>query len=328
MTLGYDETYAALLGSVAGRVVSRDVVVVDGPDALSYLQGQCSQDVTGMVFGEARRSLLLNPQGKVVALVRVIGMEAAGEVRRFAVEVDEGYGEVVLERLRRFKLRVKVGLELTSWRCAEVRGPGSAAVMPDQVPGAAVVLVRLDDRFGRGWDLLGPEAELPGDVPPGDDAAFEALRIEAGIPAMGSEIDERTIPQEAGIVGETVSFTKGCYTGQELVARIDARGNRVPRLLRGVVVSNAGIDAGSVIPANVPGGGRAGQPPVGTELYVDDRSVGSLSSVAWSSRLAAVVALAFVRREVDPPAPVRLVLPGATASSEDGLAGEVRELPL
>src|SRR5271165_1963119 len=71
--LGYDETYRA----VHDGVVERDVVVVDGRDAAAYLQGQCSQDLSGMVAGDARRSLLLTPQGKVVALVRVIALLSA-----------------------------------------------------------------------------------------------------------------------------------------------------------------------------------------------------------------------------------------------------------
>ena len=77
--------------------------------------------------------------------------------------------------------------------------------------------------------------------PSGDPAAFEVARIEAGVPAMGRELTEKTIPQEAGsLVEHTVSFTKGCYTGQELVARLEARGANVARRLRGVVLDPAG----------------------------------------------------------------------------------------
>ena len=90
------------------------------------------------------------------------------------------------------------------------------------------------------------------DVPPGDPAAFEAARIEAGVPAMGREITDKTIPQEAGaLVEHAVSFTKGCYTGQELVARLDARGNNVARRLRGVVLPPAATKAGPGIGARL-----------------------------------------------------------------------------
>jgi aminomethyltransferase len=109
---------------------------------------------------------------------------------------------------------------------------------------------------------------------------------------MGAELTERTIPAETGLVERTVSFTKGCYTGQELVARIDSRGSRVPRHLRGVVVQ--GADA----------------PPVGAALFGEggqgERELGQLTSVALSPTLGGPVALAYVRREVEPPAEVVL----------------------
>ena len=130
--------------------------------------------------------------------------------------------------------------------------------------------------------------------------AYEAVRIEAGVPAMGAELTERTIPAETGIVDRTVSFTKGCYTGQELVARIDSRGGHVPRHLRGVVLS---------APA-----------PVGATVEIDGKNVGALTSVA--RRPAGAVALAYVGRDVAPPA-------GGTVSWEGGTtSGRVEVLPL
>ena len=92
--------------------------------------------------------------------------------------------------------------------------------------------------------------------------AYEAVRIECGVPAMGSELTERTIPAEAGqwVIDRSVSFTKGCYTGQELVARIDSRGGNVPRHLRGIVID-------------------ADPPPVGGVVVADGVEVGTLTSV-------------------------------------------------
>ena len=130
--------------------------------------------------------------------------------------------------------------------------------------------------------------------------AYEAVRIEAGVPVMGAELTDRTIPAETGIVDRTVSFTKGCYTGQELVARIDSRGGHVPRHLRGVVL--------------------AGPAPAGATVEVDGRNAGALTSVA--RRPDGAVALAYVRRDV--PIPV-----GATVSWEGGTtSGRVEVLPL
>ncbi|HTX01653.1 MAG TPA: glycine cleavage T C-terminal barrel domain-containing protein [Acidimicrobiales bacterium] len=345
MPLSFDETYAALHDAAVGRVVERDVVAVSGPDALTYLQGQCTQDLSSMAGGDARRSLLLTPQGKVVALVRVVASDSS----RFLVEVEHGWGEQVLERLRRFKLRVKADLELVSWKSAEVRGPlsqraiegwrheeggggspggGRTSLDEDLAVLVERFVVLVDDRFGRGVDVLAPDVALPPGVPEGDPAAFEAARIEAGLPAMGSELDDNVIPQEAGIVGETVSFTKGCYTGQELVARLDARGNRVPRVLRGIVVP--GYGAGTL--------GSPALPPVGSELRAGERVVGTLTSVGWSPRLGGAVALAYVRREVEPPAEVRLLPPASSAGRDGaasagagepaGLTAEVRALPI
>jgi len=134
--------------------------------------------------------------------------------------------------------------------------------------------------------------------------AYNAVRIEAGIPVMGLEIDEGTIPAEAGVVDRSVSFTKGCYTGQELVARIDSRGGNVPRRLRGVIV------------------GDGASPPVGALLEVDGKEVGRLTSVAFSPRVGATVALAFVRRAVDPPAEVVVEWEGGSSPAR------VEALPL
>ncbi|MGH9268483.1 MAG: YgfZ/GcvT domain-containing protein, partial [Acidimicrobiales bacterium] len=142
-------------------------------------------------------------------------------------------------------------------------------------------------------------------VPLGDGGGFEALRIEAGMPRMGAELDERTMPHETGLVARTVSFTKGCYTGQELVARVDSRGGHAPRHLRGVVM-------GTGTPV----------PPVGAVVEVDGREVGRLTSVAESPGLGTAVALALVRREVAPPAPARARWDGGNA------VAEVRDLPL
>ncbi len=305
--LDAEATAGALSEAVVGRLVSRQIVRVSGPDAESYLQGQCSQDLAAMAAGDSRLSLLLSPQGKLVALVRVVAL-APGEL---VVEVEDGYGEVVRERLARFKLRVKATLELDGWTVAEVRGPEADRHRPVTREGGLVVTV--DGRTGHGFDVVGPGAGLPAGIPAGDPAAFTAARIEAGVPAMGAEIDEGVIPQETGFLDETVSFAKGCYTGQELVARLDARGGHVPRPLRGVVVGAAG-----------PGG----LPAPGGELYRGERAVGTLTSVAWSYRLDAGVALAYVRREVEPPATVELRGADAAGRPLGPLPAEVVTLPL
>ena len=151
-----------------------------------------------------------------------------------------------------------------------------------------------------GYDLLGTAPVPPAGVRHGTPEEYEALRIECGIPAMGRELTERTIPAEAGVVDRSVSFTKGCYTGQELVARIDSRGGNVPRRLRGLVLDGEGL------------------PETGTPVVIEGVVVGEVTSAAYSSRLDAVVALAYVKRDVEIP----------TGAEVEGRVARIEELPL
>jgi folate-binding protein YgfZ len=131
------------------------------------------------------------------------------------------------------------------------------------------------------------------------EASWEAARIEAGIPAYGREITESTIAAEVGLVDRTVSFTKGCFTGQELVARIDSRGSKVARRLLGLVVEP---------PVGSPSTDEGDLPLRGAEIWTTDgeHQVGELSSVAWSPGLESIVGLAVLHRRVVPPEAVLL----------------------
>ena len=229
----------------------RDFVRVHGPDAVDFLQGQLSQDVAALPVGGSAWSFLLQPQGKVEALLRVT-RTADDEL---VLDTDAGWGEAVMARLNRFKLRVKADIEPLPWRCLAVRGVAVEGSVP---------------AFGDGADILGEDPAVPDGVPVRDLDHYEAMRIEHTWPAMGTELTERTIPAETGIVDRTVSFTKGCYTGQELVARIDSRGGHVPRQLRTLAVEPTAA--------------------VGDPVVVDGREVGTLTSVAGT------VALAYVHR--------------------------------
>jgi folate-binding protein YgfZ len=153
-----------------------------------------------------------------------------------------------------------------------------------------------------GFDVLGPSPEAPEGVREGTIEEYEALRIECGVPALGRELTERTIPAEAGqaVIDRSVSFTKGCYTGQELVARIDSRGGNVPRHLRGLVLD------GDALPAD------------GTPIDNEGAEVGVVTSAARSSRLDAVVALGYVQRSIEVP----------TGAEVEGRVARVETLPL
>jgi len=282
-------------GAVA---IERDGLRVHGPEAISYLQGQLSQDVGALGIGQSARSLLLEPTGKVTAWLRVT-RQGDDDV---LLDVDSGHGESVRARLQRFKMRVKAELEpvpLHGWALRgegfdqrEVVGPDALA-LPADWPGVA------------GVDLFGDDLQLPATVDELGDEAFEVLRIEAGVPAMGAELTEATIPAEAGqwLIDLSVSFTKGCYTGQELVARIDSRGGNVPRPLRGLLVDGD-------------------PPPVGTAAVLGEKEVGVVTSSGLSAALGAV-ALAPLARSVEPGAAVELRRPDGSTTT-----ARVAALPL
>ena len=154
-------------------------------------------------------------------------------------------------------------------------------------------------------DVFGPDLnEQSVDVLPMSATELDAVRIEAGVPKMGVELDESTIPAAAGIVEQSVSFTKGCYTGQELVARIDSRGNNVPKRLLSVVLS------GDIVP-----GSQA-------VITADDASIGMITSASYSAHLDAVVGLAYISRAGAAGQTVTVDIDGTAVTAE------LRELPL
>jgi folate-binding protein YgfZ len=339
-------TYEAIRTGTAWRALARNGIVVSGPGALDWLQGQVSQDLTKLSPASSAtatpsvETLVLSPQGKIDSACRVTSLG----LDRYLLDVRSGFGEALFDRLRRFKLRVKADLErLDDLGVIEVRGPASpsavelsaragvgAGAVGSTAEVLAVVEVDWEGWTGRDVIFVDPGASAGGDEPRpsllarslasslGLDAAladdesaareafavFEAARIEAGVPDLGAELNERTIPQEAGeLVARVVSFTKGCYTGQELVARIDARGSNTPRRLYGVVID-----------------GLPGLPPApGDELLVAGDKVGELTSVAWSPGFGKAVALAYVKRGTVVPSEAAVKLTAGTVPARIGL---------
>ncbi len=280
-------------GIVAGR---HELVWAHGPDTITFLDSLLTQDLTGARPGDVMRSLLLEPRGKLRALLWVAVDDGA-----CGLVTDAGYGAVVVDDLNRFKLRVDVELDPEAAPLLELWGPEYGTVLADAglpVPsgwardGEAFVM-RADLGALPRFFLAGVDAAAVPAAPAGA-LAVDAVRIEAGEPRMGVDVDDRTIPQESGLVPATVSFTKGCYLGQELVARIDSRGH-VNRHLRGVVLA-----------ANV-------LPPPGATLHAGGKEVGRVSSVGESLKLRAPAALALVRRELAPGDPVEVRWEGGAA---------------
>ena len=268
--------------TIGAAPIQRDVVRVQGPEAIAFLQGQLSQEIDGLAVAASAPTLLLQPTGKVEAWLRATRVEA----ETVLLDVDAGFGEAVLARLKRFKLRTKAELDLETWTGWAVRGPGAiGAGWAADWPGV------------EGYDLLavsGVETPSVSVVEVGD---LEALRIECGVPAMGAELTENTIPAEAGqwLIDASVSFTKGCFTGQELVARIDSRGGNVPRPLRGLRIEGEAVG-------------------VGSHVLLDGVEVGLLTSTGRSLELG-TIGLSGLPRSIDVGAAVRVADAAATVTT-------------
>ena len=267
----------------------RDVVLVDGADAREYLQSQLTQDIVALAIGESSWAFLLEPKAQIVALVRATRTSDTAIV----LDTDPGWGERVRERIDGFLFRMDVTFATATWDAIAYRGPGAASVAATAPVVAPVRWVDLE-----GLDVVGPDLDDPVDVPMVERSSYESLRIWAGWPAMGVDIDDATTPAMTGLVPETVSFTKGCYTGQEFVARVHYRDAAPPRRL----VQVAFHPCAEVGP--------------GDELIVDGQSVGHLTSVADCQPFA----LAYLDRKIEVPAEVTC---GGCPATVDGLpAGE------
>lgn len=268
--------YEAARGRAAYAGGTRALLWAEGPDAIPFLQGILSQDIAGMTPGQAARSFLLEPRGKLQDLLWVLrGEERAGLVTTPA-RLDS-----TRSALERWRVRVEVELRADPRTMLEVWGP-DAALPPGPgwaENGAGEMTAQLSDypiRRCLAAGFTGGFLEKEGVRPMGA-WAHDTLRAEAGEPLMGVDVDEKTIPQETGLVAESASFDKGCYLGQELVARIDTRG-RVNRRLCAV-----GMPAGEI-------------PPAGARVELGGRTVGRLTTVGRANP-AGAAALSLIHRE-------------------------------
>ena len=251
----------------------RDVVLVDGADAREYLQSQLTQDVVALDIGESAWSFLLEPKAQIVALVRATRTTDTAIV----LDTEPGWGERIRERIDGFLFRMDVTFETATWDAIAYRGPGAADVVATAPVVAPVHWARVE-----GLDVVGPDLDDPVGVLLAEPSSYDSLRIWAGWPAMGVDIDDATTPAMTGLVSQTVSFTKGCYTGQAFVARVHTRDASPPRRL----VHVAFHPCAEVAP--------------GDDLVVDGASVGRLTSVAECQPFA----LAYLERKVEVPADV------------------------
>ncbi len=230
----------------------RDYVAVRGPDANDFLQRMVSNDVDLAPCP----ALLLTPKARVIAPLVVV-RRAEDD---YLLLTEPGLGEVVRSTLLRARFAAKVEVELESHTSVIVFGPG------DGIP---------NDEYGvPAMEAL--DADTPSE--PADKEELERIRIRARRPRWGHEIDDRILPAEAGLTETHVSFTKGCYPGQEPIARLHHRG-KVNRQLRVIEVDGA--------------------PEPETELAHGDKIVGRITSSVPG------LALAYVRTDVPEDAPLR-----------------------
>ena len=230
-----------------------------GPDAASYLQRMVSNDVDALGPGEACQALLLTAKARLIAPLAVLRRG----VDDFLLLTEPTLGDRVAKELVRFRFAAKCAIEEEEH--------ASTIVLGDPPPVGAIP---TPDYGVPAYELL--DAEAPAAFSIGSEE-LERLRILARTPAWGRELDDRVLPAEAGLEERAISFTKGCYPGQEPVARLHYRGhpNRGLRVLE--------LD-GDALPA------------YDAELTVEGKVVGRITSAVAHGD--GVLALAYVRREV------------------------------
>ncbi len=324
-TSTFEADYAAITTG-AGLLdrSERGKLAISGADVRDFLHGQVTQDVLSLAPGHGLYAAFLTNKGKMLGDMRVLdtGSELLLDTERSALQAlfnmirhySVGYDVMLHKRTLECGLLSVIGPladDLAARAVADDAGvaDGRAPALPGvtehdhvtaSVADVAVRLIRTDvgiDVLGAAGDLEAVRAAFlaAGAVEIGEDAA-ECLRIESGRPRYGVDLDESVIPQEAGLNARAVSFTKGCYVGQETVARLYYKG-KPNRELRGLRSETALA--------------------VGSELEFADRTVGTITSVAVSPALGPI-ALALVRRE----APV-----GSVVRTADGATAVVCELP-
>jgi tRNA-modifying protein YgfZ len=291
----------------ASVVILRDdrcFIRVHGRDPIKMVQGLITNDLAGAPDDRAVYAGLLTPKGKLVAELRAYrrGQEAL-------LETDEQALEPVIAHFKKFIPPLFARFERADgFSLIGVYGPKSpdivAALIGNAPPesedaiasGNGITAVRTNYTGGPGWDLL-----IEGDhlamwdrivglgAKPAGQATLDVLRIEAGQPRWGAELTEDVIPLEAGLRKRMISESKGCYTGQEIIIRILHRGH-VNRHLRGLLL------------------GDAPSPAMGTELTnpADGKVVGKVTSACASPKFGQTIGLGYVRREIAPPADVKL----------------------
>jgi folate-binding protein YgfZ len=304
-------------------------LAMTGADRQRFLNGQVTCDVKALASGDGAYGFFTSPQGKVLADVVVLVQEEA-----IWLELPAGREAAIAEQLRKYIIVDRVEVQpLAGYRVLTLAGPRATetlrALAPDlaELParagshlplaelGGGVVLVRQAGLGASAWSLWTPAdlteeltvrlLALPGVRPVGP-RALEVVRAEAGIPLYGQDFGGENFPQETGLEERAVSYTKGCYLGQEVVARIHFRGG-VHKGLGGLV-----FPAGTALPA------------AGARLLYEEKEVGTLTTAVLSPALGRPIGLAILNRKALTPG-TRLEL--GTEEGNGGGPAEVHPLP-
>jgi folate-binding protein YgfZ len=293
----------------------RGKLALTGTERKSFLAGQVTNDIEGLQAGSGCYAAFLTHKGKMLGDLRVLAAEDPDAEPELLLDTERATLQALFDMVRRFKIGYDVELHKRTVQrgLLSLVGPGARAVAGAEdlaadeyahragaIAGHPVRLIATDV----GVDVLCAaddtdavrDALLGAGAAPASEEAAEILRVERGRPRYGHDLDDTTIPQEAGLNERAVSFTKGCYVGQETVARLFYRG-KPNRHLRGLRLS------------------EAVQP--GAELRLGERVVGRLAS-SLVSPTHGPIALALVRREA---------APGDTVAVEGGATAQVVELP-
>lgn len=291
----------------------RALVRLSGRDPVKMIQGLVTSDVAGAPYGQGTYGVVLTAKGKMVADVRAFRL-GSGEV---ILDAEGLARDGLLDHLRRFVPPLFARHEEVSGATGVlgVFGPRAreavevvlSSAIPEAMPEEGFVVAPFTGgdvlatytRFAGvdGYDLIASHdaleplwaALVSEGARPAGHGALEVLRIEAGRPRWGNDLDEGVIPLEAGLRERAISETKGCYTGQEVIVRILHRGH-VNRHLRRLFLGDA--------PA-LPKGSPLVRPG-------ESKAVGSVTSACNSPRFGQTIGLGYVRREVEPPATLRL----------------------
>ena len=293
-----DTEYAAL-SERCGLVdrSERGKLALSGPDAKTFLAGQVTNDTEALEPGDGCYAAFLTHKGKMLGDLRILDVRSdtdADTGEELLLDTERVVLQALFDRVRRFKIGYELQLHkrtvergLLSLIGPDATRVASAEALPDVEHANAPIeigdIAALAARTDTGVDLICEAAdtqalthalcERGAEAVSGD--AAEIVRVEHGRPRYGVDMDESTIPQEAGLNERAVSFTKGCYVGQETVARLYYKG-KPNRLLRGLRLSEPSSP--------------------GTELRLGDKAVGRLSSAVVSPTFGPI-GLGLVRRE-------------------------------